>query len=75
MAPWMAVGAAIAPIAPLIVVLSGHGPGGGAGEAFAQVQQAVSSVKSMSCRTLSILGDQGPDRLGGSFGPRRGIAE
>jgi hypothetical protein len=59
-ARWMAVGAAIAAIALLIVVLSAHGPGGGAGVAFAQVQQAVSSVKSMSCRTLSILGDQAP---------------
>ena len=28
--------------------------------AFAQVQQAVSSAKSMSCRTLSILGDREP---------------
>jgi hypothetical protein len=57
---WLAVGAAIAAIALLIVVLSAHGPGGGAGVAFAEVQQAVSSAKSMSCRTLSILGDREP---------------
>jgi hypothetical protein len=59
-ARWLAVGAAIAALAVLIIVLSAYGPTGNAAVAFAQVQQAVSSVKSMSCRTVSILGDQEP---------------
>ncbi len=64
-ARWLAVGAAIAALAMLIVALSAFGPSGGPGVAFAQVQEAVSKTKSMSCRTLSILGNREPSMSAG----------
>jgi hypothetical protein len=57
---WLFVSAAISGIAALIFVMLSHGPSGGPGAAFAEVQQAVARSKSMSCRTLDFHGDKDP---------------
>jgi hypothetical protein len=52
--------AAVAIIAALIVVVSSIVPSATSNVAFAQVQEAISKVQSMSCRFLDFHGDKDP---------------